>query len=71
MQKLVTVHLDSSVYGQEKWFKGTTLGQHGIIEEHLEKYLSDGWRITAVPGIGGHDNHLSVRGWIIAVLEKQ
>jgi hypothetical protein len=40
------------------------------VEEHLGQYLSDGWRITTVNTFGGHGPGLHVRGWIVAVLEK-
>ena len=71
MQKLVTIYLDNSAYGQGKWLKASYAEQHGLVEEHLEKYLSSGWRITDIHGFGGHGESLHARGWLIAVLAKE
>jgi hypothetical protein len=62
MQKLVTVYLDDFDYSY-------TDHQHRE-REHLQQYLADGWRITSVYGFGGTNEGLTVRGWIIALLEK-
>ena len=70
MQKLVTVYLDNFAYGKGKWVIGNYADQHGMVEEHLQQYLADGWRITSVYGFGGTNEGLTVRGWIIALLEK-
>ncbi len=70
MQKLVTIYLDNSAYMNGKWVKGSFGDKHGFVEEHLKEYLKDGWLIKSVSGFGGNSEGLSVRGWIIVVLEK-
>jgi hypothetical protein len=70
MQKLVTIYLDNSAYGQGKGLVGTYAGEHGLVEEHLRRDLRDGWTITAVHGFGGNSDGLTVRGWVVALLEK-
>ena len=46
MQKLVTVYLDNLSYVQGKWRKAAHGDHHGLVEEHLEEYISQGWKIT-------------------------
>ena len=70
MQKLVTIYLDNSAYMDGKWIRGSFADKHGFVEEHLGEYLNDGWVIKNLSGIGGNSEGLSVRGWIVAVLEK-
>ena len=69
-QKLVTIYLDNSAYAKGKVLVGSFGDKHGFIEEHLESYLSDGWRVAAIHGFGGNSDALSVRGWITVLLEK-
>ncbi|MFT5126565.1 MAG: hypothetical protein ACI8W8_000159 [Rhodothermales bacterium] len=68
MQKLVTIYLDNSAY-----LGGATVGnfadKHALVEEHLQQYLSEGWTIGSVSGLGG-SHGLNARGWIIVLLEK-
>ena len=68
-QKLVTLYLDNMAYAKGKMIVGSFADKHGLVEEHLQTYLDDGWRIGSVTGLGGsHD--LSARGWFAVVLEK-
>jgi hypothetical protein len=69
-QKLVTIYLDNSAYAKDKLLVGTFGDKHGLIEEHLETYLADGWRVATIHGFGGNSDSLNVRGWITVLLEK-
>jgi hypothetical protein len=69
MQKLVTIYLDNSAYGQGKMIVATYADKHGLVEEHLANYLADGWSIREINAFGGNDG-LVVRGWLAVVLEK-
>jgi hypothetical protein len=40
-----------------------------LVEEHFQRYVSEGWKINSVSGFGGGDG-VSVRGWIVVLLEK-
>jgi hypothetical protein len=71
MQKLVTIYLDNSAYSQGKMMVGTYADQHGLVEEHLRHDLKDGWTIKSIHGFGGNSDGLIVRGWVIALLEKE
>ena len=70
MQKLVTIYLDNSAYGHGKMVVGSFADKHGLMEEHLQDELKDGWSIKMVHGFGGNSEGLIVRGWVVAVLEK-
>ncbi|MEN6334540.1 MAG: hypothetical protein ABFE01_09780 [Phycisphaerales bacterium] len=70
MQKLVSIYLDNMAYGKGKVLIGNFAEKHGLIEEHLENYLKDGWTIKAIHGFGGHDECVTVRGWVVVLLEK-
>jgi hypothetical protein len=70
MQKFVTIYLDSQVYMGGQWLKVTHADRHGCVEEHLQQYLQEGWRVTSVYGIGGADGGVNARGWFAVVLEK-
>jgi hypothetical protein len=69
MQKLVTIYLDTHAYMGDKWIKGSHADRHGVVEEHLEEYLKDGWRVVSLFGLGGADG-INARGWLSVVLEK-
>ena len=69
MQKLVTVYLDNSAYSKGKMIIKLD-DKHGLVEEHLQSFLEDGWRIITIHGFGGSSENASVRGWITVVLEK-
>ena len=68
-QKLVTVYLDNMAYAKGKAV-GSFADKHGQVEEHLQSYLDDGWRIGSVSGFGGNSESISARGWFAVVLEK-
>ena len=68
MQKLVTIYFDNHAYMGDKWIKGSHADKHGLIEEHLQDLLSDGWRVVALSGFGGAGP--SAEGWLAVVLEK-
>ncbi len=70
MQKLVTVYLDNMTYAKGKMIVGSFADKHGLVEEHLQDYLQNGWTVKAVHGFGGNSDGLSVRGWVIVLLEK-
>ena len=70
MQKLVTIYLDNGVYGKGKMIVGSYADKHGLVEEHLQDYLQNGWAIKAIHGFGGNSEPLSARGWILVLLEK-
>jgi hypothetical protein len=70
MQKLVTIYLDNDAYGKGKMIVTSYAEVHGIVEEHLQNYLADGWSIKSISGFGGNSDGLCVRGWAIVVLEK-
>jgi len=70
-QKLVTVYLDNSAYTKGKMLVGSFAEFHGRVEEHLQSYLDDGWRIQSVTGFGGNSEGLIVRGWLAVALEKK
>jgi hypothetical protein len=70
MQKLVTIYLDNTAYAQGKFLVSNYAENHGLAEEHLKDYLKDGWTVKALHGFGGNNEGLSVRGWVIALLEK-
>jgi hypothetical protein len=70
MQKLVTIYLDKESYrvprreGPER--------RHGIVEQHLEGFLGEGWTVKSIAGTGGGGDGGNGFGcgWIIALLEK-
>jgi hypothetical protein len=70
MQKLVTIYLDNSAYAKGKVLVASFGDKHGLVEEHLQSYIADGWRIASVTGFGGNSEGLSVRGWLAVLLEK-
>jgi len=59
MQKLVTIRLEApTTFSPAK--------RHGVVEEHLQEYLDDGWVIRSVTGYGEYYG-----GWVIVTLEKE
>lgn len=70
MQKLVTVYLDTMAYMGEKWLAASHADKHGSVQEHLQPYLQDGWRIVSLTALGGANDSMNARGWIAVVLEK-
>jgi hypothetical protein len=70
MQKLVTIYLDNSAYAKGKMIVGSFADKHALVEEHLQQYISEGWKISSVSAFGGGSEGLAVRGWVIVVLEK-
>jgi hypothetical protein len=71
MQKLVTIYLDNGGYAKGKFLVGGLADKHGLVEEHLQQYLADGWTIMQVHGFGGAAESPLARGWITVVLEKK
>jgi len=69
MQKLVTIYLDNSAYGKGKMLVGSYADKHGLVEEHLQQYIAQGWMIISIHGFGAGEG-LSVRGWVTVLLEK-
>ena len=69
MQKLVTIYLNSHTYSKGK-FLSTGAEAHGLVEEHLQDYLQQGWTIKAIHGLGGSSESFFACGWVIVLLEK-
>lgn len=69
-QKLVTIYLENMAYAKGKVLVVSLADKHGLVEEHLQSYLDDGWRIGSIAGFGGNAETLAVRGWLAVVLEK-
>ncbi len=72
IQKLVTIYLDREAYrirGQR-----SPEQSHGIVEEHLEDYFANGWKIKSLTAGGGAGGGGSSNGlgccWVIVLLEK-
>jgi hypothetical protein len=63
MQKLVTIYLDRASY--KITGRRSPEQSHGVVQEHLESYLAEGWSIKLIAGAGG-----MVSGWVVVVLEK-
>lgn len=70
MQKLVTIYLDSAVYGDGRFRGMPAQDKHGIVEEHLTEELKQGWKIASVNCFGGSADSVSARGWLAVVVEK-
>lgn len=70
MQKLVTVYLDNHAYMGGKLLRGSYADKHGFVEEHLTGYLAEGWTVRQIHSLGGANDSLGVKGWIVALLEK-
>ncbi len=70
MQKLVTIYLENLAYAEGRVLVGSLAEHHGRVEEHLQSYLADGWRVVALTALGGHADTVAVRGWVAVVLEK-
>ncbi len=69
MQKLVTIYLDNMGYEGSTMFKGYS-DKHGLVEEHLQQHLDEGWWIVSTSSLGGASESHSARGWLAVVLEK-
>ena len=69
MEKLLTVYLDNSAYAEGK-LVGSFAEKHGLVEEHLQSYLSEGWKVKQLSVAAGGADVLAVRGWLTVVLEK-
>ena len=70
LQKLVTIYLDNTAYAKGKLLVGSFAEKHGVVEEHLNDFLSQGWRVVAIHGFGGGGESIAARGWITVLLEK-
>jgi hypothetical protein len=69
-QKLVTIYLDNTAYAKAKLLVGSFADKHGLVEEHLSDFLTQGWRIAAIHGFGGGSESIAVRGWVTVLLER-
>ncbi|MFG0332377.1 MAG: hypothetical protein ACF8TS_03350 [Maioricimonas sp. JB049] len=69
-QKLVTIYLDTADYDKGKWLALGRSEAHGLVEEHLQQYLEEGWQIASMQGVGGAA-YTDARGWIAVVLERE
>lgn len=70
MQKLITIYLDNLAYAKGKVLVGNLADKHGLVEEHLQEFLQQGWTIKAIHGFGGNSESINVRGWVVVLLEK-
>jgi len=70
MQKLATIYLDNTAYVKGKLLMGGLADKHGLVEEHLQDHLRDGWAVKSIHGFGGNGENMTVRGWIVVLLEK-
>ena len=70
MQKLLTIYLDNQAYKSEKWFTVAQSEKHTLVEEHLEQYLSNGWRVVQMTALGGAAESFYARGWVAVLIEK-
>jgi hypothetical protein len=68
VQKFVTVYLDNAAYGRPK-VTGCYADRHGLVEEHLQGFLDDGWRVASFHGMGGASSP-ACQGWVAVLLEK-
>lgn len=72
MQKLVTIYLDNGAYRSGSMMMKTDFAErHGLVEEHLQKYLAEGWTVAQIHGFGGAAESPFARGWLTVVLEKK
>lgn len=69
MQKLVTIYLDSYAYAEKKTTKNLK-DKHGLVEEHLTDYLSDGWKIKQISSFGSTETMYCTTGFIVVMMEK-
>ncbi len=69
-QKLVTIYLENMAYAKGKTLFTSLADKHGLVEEHLQSYLDDGWRIGSISGFGGNSEAIAARGWVVVFLEK-
>jgi hypothetical protein len=69
-QKLVTIYMDNLAYAKGKMFMDSGGDKHGVVEEHLQSWFDDGWRIGSVTGFGGNSESGIARGWFAVVLQK-
>jgi hypothetical protein len=53
----------------DNWIKTSYADKHGFVEEFLQDYLEDGWKIASLVGFGGAEG-INARGWLAVVLEK-
>jgi hypothetical protein len=68
MQKLVTIYLDNTAYGPPKVI-GCYADKHTFVEEHLQEYLTQGWKVRSLFGLGGASG-ICCQGWVAVLLEK-
>jgi hypothetical protein len=71
MQKLVTVYLDNMAYAKGKMIVGSFADKHGLVEEHLQDDLQNGWTVKAIHGFGGNSDAVNAKGWVVVLLEKK
>lgn len=75
MQKLITIYLNSEgdfyhCFGQ----RSPGAESHGVVQEHLEEYLTKGWQITTAISVPTNSVRKDELGgacaWIAIILEK-
>ncbi len=67
VQKLLTIYLENF---DGKGNKSPHAVEPGCVEEHLRDYLSQGWSVVSLFGLGGTTGAWA-RGWLAVVLEKE
>lgn len=67
-QKLVSFFLHDGHDSKKGGYGEASASPMFGVQEHLNDYLQDGWKVTNVSVLGGPGGRLS--GWVIAVLDK-
>ena len=52
------------------WNAHAARGRREGLSDALVDALREGWQIKAIHGFGGNSDGLTVRGWVVALLEK-
>ena len=66
MQKLISIYIDVSGYDRKGGLRLSNSDLHGAVQEHLDEYLSDGWKIVHLNCLPGPESG----GWVIVAIEK-
>ena len=60
LQKLVTIYISTAAKNPK----------HRQVEEYLEEYFAEGWKIKQMTALGGSNGGGGMEGWIAVLLEK-
>jgi hypothetical protein len=69
-EKVLTIYLDRE--GYRVTGKRSPAQSHGVVQEHLEEYLKQGWKVKMITGAGGAGAGAGEIGcgWVVVVLER-